>query len=124
MRPLILILSFLVVPLAFLPAGERPNVLVILTDDQGWGDIGYNNPGKVYTPNLDKLAAGGAKLTQHYVMPQCTPTRLALFTGRYQQRAGGLECAIGTGNNGRYDDAIRLCEAGQLGLPPAQAELQ
>jgi arylsulfatase A-like enzyme len=75
-------------------AAERPNVLVVITDDQGWGDIGYNNP-KVYTPNLDKLAAGGAIFTQHYVMPQCTPTRLALFTGRYPGRFGnnGLQAS-------------------------------
>jgi len=68
-------------------AADKPNVLVILTDDQGWGDIGYNNP-KVYTPNLDKLAAEGVTLADHYVMPQCTPTRLALFTGRYPGRFG------------------------------------
>lgn len=76
-------------------AAEPPNILVILTDDQGWGDIGYNNPGRVYTPNLDKLAAEGAKLTSHYVMPQCTPTRLALFTGRYPGRFGisGLQAS-------------------------------
>lgn len=75
-------------------AEQRPNVLVILTDDQGWGDIGYNNP-KVYTPNLDSLAGEGATLTQHYVMPQCTPTRLALFTGRYPGRFGisGLQAS-------------------------------
>ncbi|MEM1304884.1 MAG: sulfatase-like hydrolase/transferase, partial [Planctomycetota bacterium] len=64
-----------------------PNVVVIVTDDQGWGDIGYNNP-RVYTPNLDRLAAGGARLTQHYAMSQCTPTRLALMTGRYPGRFG------------------------------------
>lgn len=73
---------------------NKPNIVVILTDDQGWGDIGYNNP-RVYSPNIDRLAAGGAKLTQHYVMPQCTPTRLALFTGRYPGRFGisGLQAA-------------------------------
>ena len=75
-------------------AETRPNILVILTDDQGWGDIGYNNP-NVYTPNLDRLAKEGAILTQHYVMPQCTPTRIALFTGRYPGRFGisGLQAA-------------------------------
>ena len=75
-------------------AHELPNVLVILSDDQGWADIGYNNP-RVYSPNLDKLAAEGATLTQHYVMPQCTPTRLALFTGRYPGRFGtsGLQAS-------------------------------
>jgi arylsulfatase A-like enzyme len=69
-------------------AAAPPNVLVILTDDQGWADIGYNNPGKVHTPNLDRLAAEGAKFKNHYVMPQCTPTRVALFTGRYPGRFG------------------------------------
>jgi arylsulfatase A-like enzyme len=69
-------------------AATPPNVLVILTDDQGWADIGYNNPGKVHTPNLDRLAAEGARFENHYVMPQCTPTRVALFTGRYPGRFG------------------------------------
>tara|TARA_Y100001980_G_C14556904_1_gene353120 strand:- start:105413 stop:106924 length:1512 start_codon:yes stop_codon:yes gene_type:complete len=66
---------------------QKPNVIVIITDDQGWGDIGYNNP-NVYTPNMDKLAAGGATFVNHYSMPQCTPTRVALFTGRYPGRFG------------------------------------
>ncbi|GAB6164983.1 arylsulfatase [Thermostilla marina] len=68
-------------------AADRPNILVILSDDQGWGDIGYHNP-KVYTPNLDRLAAEGVRFRQHYVMPQCTPTRVALFTGRFPGRFG------------------------------------
>jgi arylsulfatase A-like enzyme len=79
---------FALTPTARVHAAARPNVLVILTDDQGWSDIGYNNPGKVHTPNLDRLAAGGAKFENHYVMPQCTPTRVALFTGRYPSRFG------------------------------------
>jgi arylsulfatase A-like enzyme len=70
-----------------LPTNRRPNVIVILSDDQGWADIGYNNP-KVYTPNLDALANTGATLVNHYVMPQCTPTRVALMTGRYPGRFG------------------------------------
>ena len=64
---------------------DRPNVLFILADDQGWADIGYNNP-RVYSPTLDRLAAEGCTFTQHYVMPQCTPTRVALLTGRYPGR--------------------------------------
>ncbi len=66
---------------------QKPNVVVILTDDQGWADIGYNNP-NVYTPNLDELARDGAIFKNHYVMPQCTPTRIAFFTGRYPSRFG------------------------------------
>ena len=77
----------LLVGMLSVASAKSPNVLVILTDDQGWGDVGYNNP-NVYTPNLDQLAARSAVLTQHYVMPQCTPTRLALFTGRYPGRFG------------------------------------
>lgn len=68
-------------------AAERPNVIVILSDDQGWADIGYHNP-KVYSPNLDRLAAEGATFTQHYAMSQCTPTRVALLTGRFPSRFG------------------------------------
>ena len=75
-------------------AADKPNIVVILTDDQGWADVGYNNP-KVYTPNMDRLAAEGATLTNHHSMPQCTPTRVALFTGRYPGRFGksGLQAS-------------------------------
>lgn len=72
---------------------ERPNVIIILVDDLGWGDIGYNNPENVYTPNLDALAADGVTFTRHYSMPQFTPTRVALFTGRYPGRFGNTGLA-------------------------------
>ncbi|MCB9876976.1 MAG: sulfatase-like hydrolase/transferase [Planctomycetes bacterium] len=68
-------------------AQRRPNVLIFVSDDQGWADIGYHNPA-VYSPRLDALAAEGARFTQHYVMPQCTPTRVAILTGRYPSRFG------------------------------------
>jgi len=67
---------------------NRPNVIIILSDDQGWADIGYNNS-KVYTPVLDQLATTGVTFGNHFVMPQCTPTRVALMTGRYPSRFGG-----------------------------------
>lgn len=67
-------------------APENPNILLILVDDMGWGDVGYNTPTKVYTPNIDKLAGEGAIFEQHYTMSQCTPTRIACFTGRYPSR--------------------------------------
>ena len=72
--------------------GNKPNIVVILIDDQGWGDIGYNN-NKVFSPNIDQLANGGMVFKQHYVMPQCTPTRVALITGRYPSRFGGAAMA-------------------------------
>jgi len=103
-------------------AEERPpNIIYILADDLGYGDLGcYGHP-TAKTPNLDRLASQGVRFTQHYANgPECSPTRTALLTGRYQQRAGGLECAIGTGNVGRYDEAIRLAGARELGLPAQQ----
>jgi arylsulfatase A-like enzyme len=67
----------------------RPNVLFILADDLGWGDVGYHG-GRALTPTIDRLAAEGVELRQHYVTPQCTPTRVALMTGRYPSRFDAL----------------------------------
>lgn len=102
-------------------ASERPNIVFILADDLGYGDLGcYGHP-SAETPHIDRLARQGVRFTDHYSNgPECSPTRTAFLTGRYQQRAGGMECAIGTGNVGRYDEAIRLAEARQLGLPVSQ----
>ena len=74
-------------------AGAKPNVVHIVADDLGWKDVGFNGCQDIKTPNLDKLAAGGAKLTQFYVQPMCTPTRAALMTGRYTFRYG-LQTAV------------------------------
>ncbi|MFP6692826.1 MAG: sulfatase-like hydrolase/transferase, partial [Pirellulales bacterium] len=105
-------------------SAARPNIVFILADDLGYGDLGcYGHP-TAKTPVIDQLAREGVRFTQHYANgPECSPTRTAFLTGRYQQRCGGLECAIGTGNVGRYDDAIRLAEKRQLGLPAGQAVL-
>jgi len=104
-------------------AGEqKPNIIFILADDLGFGDIACYGCPDARTPNIDKLAEQGAKYTQFYANgTECTPTRTSIMTGRYPQFAGGLECAIGTGNVGRYDDAVRLAEQSQLGLPVNQA---
>lgn len=106
------------------PPARRPNIVFILADDLGYGDLGCYGRGDIQTPVLDGLAAQGVRFTQHYANgPECTPTRTAFLTGRYQQRVGGLECAIGTGNVGRYDDAMRLRESHDLGLPVAETSL-
>ena len=65
----------------------RPNIVFIMSDDQGWGDVGFNG-GDIQTPNLDRLAAGGARLEQFYTQALCSPTRAALLTGRYPIRYG------------------------------------
>jgi len=68
-------------------AQTKPNIVYILSDDQGWKDVGYHGS-DIKTPNIDALAAGGARLEQFYAQPMCTPTRAALMTGRYPFRYG------------------------------------
>jgi arylsulfatase A-like enzyme len=69
-------------------ADKKPNIVHIVADDLGWKDVGFNGATDIKTPNIDALAAGGAKFTQFYVQPMCTPTRAALMTGRYPFRYG------------------------------------
>ncbi len=69
-----------------------PNVLIILTDDQGHGDFGFTGNPKIRTPNLDRLAKESVWLKDFHVSPVCTPTRASLMTGRYNYRT----CAIDT----------------------------
>ena len=102
----------------------RPNIVLLLADDMGYGDLGCYGCPDIKTPHIDALAKQGLRLTSYYANgPECTPTRTALMTGRYQQRVGGLECAIGLAGVGRYDDAIRLAKEHQLGLPAEQNTL-
>ncbi|MBL8886572.1 MAG: sulfatase-like hydrolase/transferase [Phycisphaerales bacterium] len=70
----------------------RPNILYIVADDLGWKDVGFHGS-DIKTPNIDKLASGGARLEQFYAQPMCTPTRAALMTGRYPFRYG-LQTAV------------------------------
>jgi len=74
-------------------ADDKPNIVHIVADDLGWKDVGFNGATDIKTPNIDKLAATGAKFTQFYVQPMCTPTRAALMTGRYPFRYG-LQTAV------------------------------
>lgn len=67
----------------------RPNILVFLCDDTGWGEFGFQGNKQIPTPNIDSIAAGGIRFTQGYVSgPYCSPTRAGLMTGRYQTRFG------------------------------------
>lgn len=65
----------------------RPNILLIVADDLGWGDVGWHG-GLARTPVMDRLVATGVELDRHYVQPVCTPTRTALLSGRYPGRFG------------------------------------
>src|SRR4051794_18640747 len=62
-------------------APSRPNVLLVITDDQGYGDLGVHGNRVLKTPNLDRLARGGVRLTDFHVSPVCAPTRASLMTG-------------------------------------------
>src|SRR5688572_10660230 len=77
--------------------GRPPNILVIVADDMGYADVGFNGGKDIATPNIDALAHAGIRFTDAYVTgPHCSPTRAALLTGRYQQRFGH-EVNVGAG---------------------------
>ena len=67
---------------------KRPNILIILADDMGYADAGFNGGRQIKTPNLDKLAKAGTVLSSFYVQPVCSPTRASLMTGRYVAHTG------------------------------------
>lgn len=69
-------------------APSRPNIVLIVTDDQGWWDVGIHGNQDIETPNLDRLASEGVELTRFYVQPVCAPTRAGLMTGRHYLRTG------------------------------------
>jgi len=69
-------------------AAESPNVILIMTDDQGYGDLAAHGNPWIKTPNLDKLASQSVRLDDYHVSPYCVPTRAALLTGRYADRTG------------------------------------
>ena len=79
-------------------AADKPNVVLMLADNVGWGDIGAYGGGEIRgipTPNIDRLASEGMQLTQFLVEPACTPSRAALLTGRYSTRVGLNTVIIG-----------------------------
>ncbi|MHB1178880.1 MAG: arylsulfatase [Daejeonella sp.] len=67
---------------------KKPNIVIILADDQGWGDLSLNGNKNIRTPNVDRLAQQGAQFSSFYVAPLCAPTRAGLLTGRYHYRTG------------------------------------
>src|SRR5438067_2055508 len=67
---------------------QRPNVVVLLADDQGWGDLSVHGNTNLQTPNVDSLARDGALFERFYVCPVCSPTRAEFLTGRYHPRGG------------------------------------
>ncbi|MEZ6013562.1 MAG: sulfatase-like hydrolase/transferase [Planctomycetota bacterium] len=88
--------------------GDRPNIVLVIADDLGYGDLGCYGAPLIATPALDRLAQEGAKLTSFYVHPSCSPTRAALMTGRYAQRVS-IDAPFGVWS--------------PVGLPPSEVTL-
>ncbi len=90
------------------PSSRRPNILLILTDDQGYGDLGIHGNDKIRTPNIDRLAREGVQFTQFHVSPVCSPTRSSLMTGRYNYRTGVVDTYLG--RSMMYPEEVTLAE--------------
>ena len=91
---------------------KKPNIVFIMADDLGWGDVGYHGSKDIKTPNIDQLAKEGAKLDTFYAQPMCTPSRAALLTGRYPMRYGLQSFVITPGQHYGLDTSERtLAEA-------------
>jgi arylsulfatase A-like enzyme len=101
MKPRLIAAALLfILPIA---AAEKPNVILILTDDQGYGDIAAHGNPILKTPHLDKLHAESARLTDFHVDPTCSPTRGALMTGKYSHRVRAWHTIAG-GNHLRESE--------------------
>ncbi|QCX40321.1 N-acetylgalactosamine-6-sulfatase [Aureibaculum algae] len=86
---LILVMLLLISYAGIAQKDKKPNVLIILSDDQGWGDVGFNGGTDIPTRNLDNLAKEGVVFSQGYAThPYCSPSRAGLLSGRYQQEFG------------------------------------
>lgn len=87
---------------------RRPNVIVIMTDDQGHGDLGFHGNPVIKTPHLDKFARQSVRMTNFYVSPVCAPTRASLMTGRYNYRTGVVDTFVGRAM--MHPDEVTLAE--------------
>jgi arylsulfatase A-like enzyme len=87
---------------------KKPNVIVILTDDQGHGDLGFHGNPKIRTPNIDKFAKQSVRMKNFYVSPVCSPTRSSLMTGRYNYRTGVVDTF--QGRSMMHPDEVTIAE--------------
>ncbi len=97
---------------------SQPNIVVIMSDDMGYSDLGCSG-GEIKTPNLDTLAAGGLRFTQFYNTARCCPTRAALLTGLHPHQAGIGHMMEDRGHNGYRGDLNRQCATMAEVLKPA-----
>jgi arylsulfatase A len=90
-------------------AAERPNIVIILADDLGYGDLGCFGCKDIPTPNIDRLARSGVRFTQAYAYNVCSPTRAALLTGRYAERSS-ITTALMGGNFPEFGKAVTVAK--------------
>ena len=87
---------------------KKPNVIVIITDDQGYGDLGYHGNTQIKTSNIDKFAGQSVRMKNFHVSPVCSPTRSSLMTGRYNYRTGVVDTF--QGRSMMHPDEVTLAE--------------
>lgn len=87
---------------------SRPNIVLVMTDDQGYGDLGIRNNPHLKTPNLDQFARDGIQLDRFYCSPVCAPTRASLMTGRYYYRSGVIHTSRGGAK--MHGDEVTIAE--------------
>ena len=88
---LICILNLFLWPTLF--AGEKPNVILVMADDQGWGDVGFRGHPHLRTPEMDRMAREGLVFERFYAASSvCSPTRGSVMTGRHPNRFGCFSC--------------------------------
>lgn len=110
--------AFLLLSHAVILAAEQPNIIVILSDDMGYSDLGCYG-GEIATPNLDRLAENGLRFTQFYNTARCCPTRACLLTGLYPHQAGVGHMTNDGGQEGFRGDLNRHCVTIAEALRPA-----
>ena len=103
-----LLIASALAPLAGSGSQQRPNIVLFVSDDQGYGDLSLHGNPDLQTPNLDRIAQEGAEFTDFLVNPVCSPTRSSLLTGRYYYRTGIVDTYMG--RSMMYNDEITIAE--------------
>jgi arylsulfatase A-like enzyme len=88
---------------------NKPNIVIFISDDTGWNDVGYHNP-EIKTPNIDRLAKEGVEFDHFYVHPVCSPTRAALLTGRQPSRFGIFSAIAGKSDLALPKDTFTIAD--------------
>ena len=110
-----LTLALALTPISLGAAKDKPNFIIIFTDDQGYGDLGCFGSTKIKTPNIDRMAKEGMRFTDFYSGASvCTPSRAALLTGCYASRVGNLGVLFPRDKRGLNPDEITIADIGAV----------